>query len=67
MWISKCRVTGKARLSLSWSKKGKHAWTAQIDKILALYARGMTTRDIPTTCATSSERRGGKSPVFTTR
>src|SRR5258708_34733453 len=46
MWISKCRVTGKARLSLSWSKKGKHAWTAQIDKILALYARGMTTRDI---------------------
>jgi transposase-like protein len=46
MWISKCRVTGKARSSLSWSKKGKHAWTAQIDKILALYARGMTTRDI---------------------
>jgi putative transposase len=37
-------VTGKARSSLSWSKKGKHAWTAQIDKILALYARGMTTR-----------------------
>src|SRR5574342_639935 len=46
MWTSKSLVTGKGRSSRSWSKKGKLAWTAQIDKILALYARGMTTRDI---------------------
>ncbi|HZU02958.1 MAG TPA: transposase [Ktedonobacteraceae bacterium] len=45
-WTSRCRVTGKPRSSLSWSKRDKRAWRAQIDKILALYARGMTTRDI---------------------
>ena len=45
-WTSKSLVIGKARSSRSWSKKGKHAWTAQIDKILALSARGMTTREI---------------------
>src|SRR5215469_9071118 len=46
MWTSRCRVTGKPRSSPNWSKKGKRGWKAQIDKILALYARGMTTRDI---------------------
>jgi putative transposase len=39
-------VTGTAASSRSWSKRAKHGWKAQIDKILALYARGMTTRDI---------------------
>ncbi len=39
-------MTGKAPLSRSWSKRAKRGWKAQIDKILALYARGMTTRDI---------------------
>src|SRR5215469_14396827 len=46
MWTSRCRVTGKPRSSPNWSKRGKRGWKAQIDKILALYARGMTTRDI---------------------
>jgi hypothetical protein len=46
MWTSRYRVTGKAPSSPSWSKRGKRGWKAQIDKILALYARGMTTRDI---------------------
>jgi putative transposase len=39
-------VIGRAGSSLSWSKRDKRAWKAQIEKILALYARGMTTRDI---------------------
>jgi putative transposase len=39
-------VTGKALSNRSWSKGGKPASKAQIEKILALYARGMTTRDI---------------------
>src|SRR5262249_16770942 len=30
----------------NWSKKARHGWRAQIAKILAMYARGMTTRDI---------------------
>ena len=39
-------MIGKARSSRNSGKWGKRGWRAQIDKILALYARGMTTRDI---------------------
>jgi transposase-like protein len=39
-------VTDKAPICLSSSKKDEREWSAQIDKILALYARGMTTRDM---------------------
>ena len=39
-------MSGKAPSSLSSGNRDKREWTAQIDKILALYARGMTTRDI---------------------
>jgi putative transposase len=46
MWTSKCLVTDKGRSNRSWSKRDKHAWKAQIDNILALDARGMTTRDL---------------------
>jgi len=33
-------------LSRSWSKKARRGWKAQTEKILPLYARGMTTGDI---------------------
>jgi transposase-like protein len=39
-------VIGKVRLSRNWSERVKRAWKAQIEKILAMYARGMTTRGI---------------------
>jgi len=45
-WRSRCRVTGTPALSRCSSKSGKRAWKAFCEKILALYARGMTTRDI---------------------
>ncbi len=43
---SRCLAIGRARLSPSSSKRGKRALEGFDDKILALYARGMTTRDI---------------------
>jgi putative transposase len=45
-WTSRCLATDKGPSNHSSSKKAKRGWRAQIDKILALYARGMTTRDI---------------------
>jgi len=43
---STCRVIGRAHSSRNWSKKARCGWKAPTEKILALYARGMTTHDI---------------------
>jgi transposase-like protein len=39
-------VIGKPSLSLSWSRRDKRAKPGLDEKIIALYARGMTTRAI---------------------
>jgi len=46
MWTSRCLVTGKLASSPNLVKKSQTRLEGFDDKILALYVRGMTTRDI---------------------